>query len=113
MQLKKKHLHKPEISIRVKLLRREVCGIKLDYVLQGSKSCSGGGVSASHPNILQLSRKGECVHECDEKQILWPVGPPLQHVPVNGSPCHMAALVMRVSFCISDDKLWLPGEPLK
>lgn len=55
-------------------------------------------------SMLQLGRKGERVHECDGKQILWPVGPPLQHVPVNRSPRHIAALVMRASFCISDDK---------
>lgn len=68
-------------------------------------------------NIFQLSREGECAHEGEEqKQILWPVGPPLsacscQRFAVSHG-CVRNVSMCQHSFRISDDKLQFAGEQL-
>lgn len=69
-------------------------------------------------NIFQLSREGELTHEGEEqKQILWPVGPPLsacscqRFAAPHGWVCN--ANMCQHTFCTSDDKLQFAGEPLR
>lgn len=99
-EMKKKNCTKPKLSLRVELCLKGGRSVWNQTELNTLVCIAGlrkvaSEVCATHPNILQLSREGECMHECEEKQILWPVGPPLQHVPVNGSQRQMAASVMR------------------
>lgn len=81
IEMKKKPCTKPKLSLRVELCLKGGRSVWNQTELNTLVCIAGltkvaSEVCATHPNILQLSREGECVHECEEKQILWPVGPP-------------------------------------
>lgn len=82
----------------------------------GPKSCLGGTAFALHPNILQLSGKSECVHEREElkkkkKNSCGRWGLRYSMFLSTARRIRNVSMCQR-SFCITDDKLQLPGEQL-